>query len=1218
MIPLNSNKTGGCDNISSNCVIWQGPDLPCIDLCKGDTISDVIAKLCEELSELSRAPGGNNNTMMMARVDQKGLENSEGQAARSVNNQTDLTNLIIENIVQARKLNQSTFGSEDVLNTPVLLPDVLQYQDPNTASIVRALPLQKYGTLLGTRLVETINAVTTLQGQVGNHEGRIVSLENTEKRRKINPTEKQILTTCVGTPGRLTDLSTALTQVERAFCGLQSSTGPQADLAASIGYQGASMASSKRLNGPGTLSTYNGFMNSPSNLAQSFTNAWIVINDMRAAVQSLIADVIPTACKDIVYGVFVNAIGEPGNTASLNINFSSCTIPSTFYDCDRSQGSKITVTDSYGSSQIFYKQIHQLQHSVLGTQLAISSLNPASEFFETQVQYCFTNGQGTECANTIVKTVKSNNICPLLILGTPGLTSISWTVNAQYLSAEYSAEIQLLNAKGSVIVSQIKANPGSAWTGSFTNLLQGSSYIIQISYGLTQENIFDHVCPQQSFYTQGAGACVDNVVLHAAYKTIPTDLQYSTSGSFTTILCDNVLNPGVSMGDIYIAGYTTVDGTVSGVLKNNTIWSQSLTPCAIGKINANGVSIDYNNPAKSLLTNNKTTAPINTSTTLGDGWRYIDAITNTTGIPSYVYTEVDTNGTLNNLVPQVYFSCVGDEINISQQGWTTYCPKSTAETSFITNYNYQIAYGNAVSANSLIYTNTSASYGIVTYTPNILFNQTQQFNYSPLPSGQFTSTDSASTKLTIGAKNSGNYINSFTRGFYPEHMDTDIVVFIDTDSYTLAEGVAIKNAMTAVHSNINTRCGSYNGKLYILPVNNCGFDITKIPSGSASAYLSHHKIIALRGDGTTLTAGWETVQQIYTSSTSPTGWWNNLPSTLAKHVMIFSFTNQAFQESCPKYKSSGLYTTASASDAPNAPTNRFKADYDDSMNILVDNNRNTAGDAGTFKGPSTWAGLEEVILNTTYPILNNAIFRLDGHYVIAKETDASAGYHDGTDGTDKALIRQLILAINATNNATTAALVENEYNAYRFTANYLNVENITNWKDNLITNANPYNATVITDNVNNIAPLSDLNIQVVPYMDKYFPFAGNLNDPFTSELKKLTCIDQAADANVCPVVGTSSQMGGELVVYGVADILDNTSRGACASAGKTTTALYNSTGIQFDGLVRCYTTSQGAIDQDYRLELIHNRWYARSTGSVGQPVAQYSRTYPYWKNATIC
>ena len=47
MKPLNLDNSP-CSPTSSNCVIWQGPDLACIKLCKGDTVSDVVAKLAAE------------------------------------------------------------------------------------------------------------------------------------------------------------------------------------------------------------------------------------------------------------------------------------------------------------------------------------------------------------------------------------------------------------------------------------------------------------------------------------------------------------------------------------------------------------------------------------------------------------------------------------------------------------------------------------------------------------------------------------------------------------------------------------------------------------------------------------------------------------------------------------------------------------------------------------------------------------------------------------------------------------------------------------------------------------------------------------------------------------------------------------------------------------------------------------------------------------------
>lgn len=48
MRPLNLDNSP-CTPTSSNCVIWSGPNLDCIKLCTGDTISDVVAKLATEL-----------------------------------------------------------------------------------------------------------------------------------------------------------------------------------------------------------------------------------------------------------------------------------------------------------------------------------------------------------------------------------------------------------------------------------------------------------------------------------------------------------------------------------------------------------------------------------------------------------------------------------------------------------------------------------------------------------------------------------------------------------------------------------------------------------------------------------------------------------------------------------------------------------------------------------------------------------------------------------------------------------------------------------------------------------------------------------------------------------------------------------------------------------------------------------------------------------------
>lgn len=49
--PTNT-KNNGCAVTTSNCVIWQGPDLCCIDLCEGDSISEAVDALAKKICKI--------------------------------------------------------------------------------------------------------------------------------------------------------------------------------------------------------------------------------------------------------------------------------------------------------------------------------------------------------------------------------------------------------------------------------------------------------------------------------------------------------------------------------------------------------------------------------------------------------------------------------------------------------------------------------------------------------------------------------------------------------------------------------------------------------------------------------------------------------------------------------------------------------------------------------------------------------------------------------------------------------------------------------------------------------------------------------------------------------------------------------------------------------------------------------------------------------------
>lgn len=91
MEPLNSKK-GTCANPqSSDCVIWQGPDIECINLCKGDTITQVVYKLALKLCELIEITDINNYDISCLELMSNIPDSFE-----------DLINVLIQAICEAR------------------------------------------------------------------------------------------------------------------------------------------------------------------------------------------------------------------------------------------------------------------------------------------------------------------------------------------------------------------------------------------------------------------------------------------------------------------------------------------------------------------------------------------------------------------------------------------------------------------------------------------------------------------------------------------------------------------------------------------------------------------------------------------------------------------------------------------------------------------------------------------------------------------------------------------------------------------------------------------------------------------------------------------------------------------------------------------------------------------------------------------------------------
>ena len=142
MIPTSSSATtNGCDNISSNCVVWQGPDISCIDLCSGDTISEVTSKLGSKVCQI--ITDGVSANPSLTGLDLTCL-NIQGQTPTTL---VPVLQAMVTQICLNNSQSNDPISDQVQKNLPIMtLPACLQYNDAS-GNPVTELRLDLFATL---------------------------------------------------------------------------------------------------------------------------------------------------------------------------------------------------------------------------------------------------------------------------------------------------------------------------------------------------------------------------------------------------------------------------------------------------------------------------------------------------------------------------------------------------------------------------------------------------------------------------------------------------------------------------------------------------------------------------------------------------------------------------------------------------------------------------------------------------------------------------------------------------------------------------------------------------------------------------------------------------------------------------------------------------------------------------------------------------------------
>lgn len=460
-----------CNPISSNCVIWQGPDIPCIKLCSGDTVSDVVAKLAEELCIV---------------LDELKLSTYDISCFNPVcpnpSSFSDLIQILINKICELENIQPTTDEAKSACpdNCIVTVASCLQTQDA-LGNTVTTLNLKDYVILIGNRICNMLTQISVLQANLNSLEERVKYIEDNCCQAGISIT---IPTSCL-TGGVNVPIVNFVVNLETAFCALQTSIG---NISTALAAQCVNNTDPQLSVYPAVSPTMNallGWNTTPGNMSQLVQNLWLALCDARTAISTLqsnytalqeqLAACCAADCNDIVWAFL--ATGVRGNKF-IDLSFTG-TIPAVFDYCGGATTTNIVATDALGNSSTFAEDVLNSILTGAPIDLDLVTAVPISEYsvhYAIQINLCLTDGNIT-CNTQRNVEIYNSGWCafvnPEITSPAPGQIQVSWTS----VNVPTNYNVSILTSGGLFITSASSSySSGATRTEIFTGLTEGAVY----------------------------------------------------------------------------------------------------------------------------------------------------------------------------------------------------------------------------------------------------------------------------------------------------------------------------------------------------------------------------------------------------------------------------------------------------------------------------------------------------------------------------------------------------------------------------------------------------------------------------------------------------------------------------------------------------------------------------------------------------------------------
>lgn len=962
MLPSKTNNTSPCTPVSSNCVIWQGPDIACIDLCNGDTVSDVVAKLATKLCEIIDAS-------CACDPDLTGLD-FKCLTAPTPEDLVTTLQLFVDEICDLK----SAEGQVKISDLP--LPECLYYRDSKESNQVTALPLTEWAVYIGNQLCSVISSLTTINQNFKNLSDRVATLEACVLPCTPNSeADFTVVSSCLF-KGREVSISTLILAIEQELCKQITAVGSTTEINGAIAAQGVS-SSGKRLSVMGTLGDIDGWIASPKNLAESNTNQWKLLNDLYTAVSD-IQEALPKNCGAADFVFTYNTLDTSGNGVpdAINLNFQSTKIPEGFTDCNGS--TTVTITDSDGTTVTSNINVSGLISSSSGVNINIEKLNRLSSL-NLSIPFCVTDGN-SQCADRQQVIIPLSAPCPSGVVVSAGASYIQVTFPntlGNQVSYELTATSQ---SSGGILGTTTLNNPSASVDYTFTGATPGDTYDVQI---VVISGGSRTTCPKQS-------ATIPGVICNDVEITTPSTAVVESADVFlglydsgvtvnrywydaadglikeenvgATVPCDSPILSSPTMdylgtpGDVAVTvSYGTEPSPVSAEISWSidditynglTSGADGLRTIATGQTNGSvyiKVQTTCTGPIQSVPSKLRYDFATGVWTTLQSPQECLESsLTNACPAGTEVarqYLECGSNTyTVFGGSAASYWFYVGkrEVANIGTRylyaGWdnTTNSVRSVVECcacpTFILSDKIQVLCGlNGDSVDvTLPYVLGAGEPSMSVITNPVLGTVTQgaianQFTYTTVnPSRTADYADTFQVQLQPTVPGTGNCsLDTFTVQVQTincdvklEHTDQDIYVFVNTNGISSANGGLIKAGFSVLRGYWASEFG-WSGTAYFIPTD-------------SKRWLGYFKAIVDDGASWVQSAdlAWQALEDLPTSWSGGVGVFKN-----AANVIIFS------NDSSGDYHDSTL-ASGYGSGISAQPTASYKEDYDALIDML--------------------------------------------------------------------------------------------------------------------------------------------------------------------------------------------------------------------------------------------------------------------------------------------